>query len=931
MRPRKLTSMVAALVVVGLSVMLVIPLTRGQGDTLSETFDDPTLPGWELGPGAEAVSGVLRVPAPSFGFWNVIRGDLTLALRARLIGEGELVIGYFASDTGMYQLALHPTFARLTREANGVAQEIVAVPTAIQLDDWVQIEIKIVGGEHFISFNGQPLLTGSDANPLPPGGIFLHARGAATSEFDDLVLATSDTPTSPVEPAPVPDVSSISTDALTWIRTGGPPGGLGYDIRYNFANPDIWYVTDNFAGVHISTDNGYTWQPSNTGIPPQSGPTGDALPIFSLTVDPHDPQIIWAGTNETGHIYKSTDGGYTWQQKDQGITIDYDGGLSFRGFTVDPRTSDIVYAMAETADPITGYAVWGSGTGGAVFKTIDGGENWTKIWDGGMPSSLARYMWIDPRNPDVLYVSTGIFDRGAIGEGNPETDPDPFGGLGILKSTDGGQSWRILGEENGLGMLYIGSLYMHPDNPDVLLAAAGHVMPAPAAEWMIPSGHGPAGIYRTDDGGETWTHVLESSPDRIGEAFSSVEICPSNPNIVYAGSEATIYRSHDAGLTWAVVSGGTEGWGPSGVITGWPIDMQCDPRDPERIFANNYGGGNFLSEDGGRTWQNASNGYTGATVTEVTVDPQDPARVYAVSNSGVWLSEDAGLTWAGMRYATNDFMASGAWTAVEFDPVQPGRVLAGNPPWLVESLRSGPGWQPNWPEQMPNGEPVIALTTAIVDIAFAPSDSNRVYAGLGQPGCQGMHEPCAIGTGGLIMSLDRGTTWSLAEDSLIRDMPVFNLAVDPFDANMVFAATEIGLLTSADGGLTWAVVNGQPGESRVRAVAVSPTNPPRVLAGVDGLGVYVSDDGGQTWQAGITGLEPNGSLHDLVVDPTNPQIIYASDYFSGVYRSSDGGLIWKRINNGLQNRAALGLAISADGQHIYVGTNGAGVFRLGTP
>jgi hypothetical protein len=80
-----------------------------------------------------------------------------------------------------------------------------------------------------------------------------------------------------------------ASQTLTWVRTGGPPGGLGYDIRYSFDDPNTWYVTDNFAGVHISTDNGLTWEPANTGIPGQLGFTGDERPIFSLTVDPHDP------------------------------------------------------------------------------------------------------------------------------------------------------------------------------------------------------------------------------------------------------------------------------------------------------------------------------------------------------------------------------------------------------------------------------------------------------------------------------------------------------------------------------------------------------------------------------------------------------------------------------------------------------------------
>ena len=498
---------------------------------------------------------------------------------------------------------------------------------------------------------------------------------------------------------------------------------------------------------------------------------------------------------------------------------------------------------------------------------------------------------------------------------------------GFLKSTDGGETWRILGKENGLGNLYVGSLYMHPDNPDVLLAATGHVVPGPAAERMMTEGYSPAGVYRTEDGGETWTQVVEPRGETIGETFSAIELCPSDPSIAYAGSNATIYRSADAGLTWEMVSGGLNGRGPPGVPTGWPIDLQCDPRDPDRLFANNYGGGNFLSEDGGRTWQNASTGYTGALMRDVAVDPLNPARVYGAGRSGIWRSDDGGTTWIGVRFRTSDFPLGDDWLAIESDPSQPGRMLGAPGNWVVETTNEGNTWQLLWPTLI-NGEPSIILTEAIVDLAFAPSDPTRIYAGLLEPGCDEWHEPCTIGRGGLAVSSDGGASWTLVNHDSIRGIPVFNLAVDPREANVVYAGTEIGLLKSIDGGQTWTPVNDLPGTTRVRAIAVSPSTSPRVLAGVDGLGVYVSEDGGQTWQAGIAGLEPNGSLHDIVVDPTSPQTIYASDHLSGAYRSTDGGLTWERINNGLLNRAGMGLAISADGQHLYMATDGGGVFRL---
>jgi len=177
-----------------------------------------------------------------------------------------------------------------------------------------------------------------------------------------------------MDSAPKPFQNNASSD-LHWIRLGGPPGGTGYDIRYNFDNPNIWYVTDAHGGVHISTDNGVTWQASNSGIPGQSGTTGDAIGVFCLTVDPNNPQIIWAGTIDSGHIFRSIDGGLTWEERDNGISIKYDL-LTFRGITVDPYSSDIVYVMAETTSESAteqGQGTWKSGTGGIVYKTTDSG------------------------------------------------------------------------------------------------------------------------------------------------------------------------------------------------------------------------------------------------------------------------------------------------------------------------------------------------------------------------------------------------------------------------------------------------------------------------------------------------------------------------------------------------------------------------------
>ena len=126
-----------------------------------------------------------------------------------------------------------------------------------------------------------------------------------------------------------------------WIYLGGPIGGLGYDIRFHPDDKNILFVRDGNAGVFKSVDGGLTWQPKNEGITIRGGQAGGLIPVFCLTIDQGNPDIIWCGTQYILGLFKSTDGGEHWTKLVNGI--EEKNGITFRGIYPDPHNPDIVY------------------------------------------------------------------------------------------------------------------------------------------------------------------------------------------------------------------------------------------------------------------------------------------------------------------------------------------------------------------------------------------------------------------------------------------------------------------------------------------------------------------------------------------------------------------------------------------------------------
>jgi photosystem II stability/assembly factor-like uncharacterized protein len=863
-----------------------------------EDFEDRQAQDWRLDPGWQVIqvdgNYVLAGTGAQWARNDNSYNDYRLSFRLKII-KGGLNISFRNNNTGRYLVRFDAQGSRLSKQnwAGKFVENLAVANRSHSEGQWHQVEISGSGSALTFIVDGNTEWTFIDPDPDLAGSFAFDTWENSQVYVDDIKVELVATAAGSVDNA---------LAAFTWTRTGGPLGGLGYDIRMQPGNPDSMLVTDAWSGVFASTDSGANWLPSNTGITVRAGATSDAIPIFALSFDPAHPKTVWAGTQYMRGIYKSTDGGANWTRKDQGIIEQ--NGISFRGFTVDPVDSNVVYAAAELSS-----WVWNNGqqrigrefdmTAGVLYKTTDGGENWATVWRG---DNLARYIWIDPRNTNVLYVSTGIFDREAANS-NPQTGAP--GGEGILKSTDGGRTWNHANQ--GLDNLYVGSLFMHPTNPDILLAGTGNNQYSANA-----------GVYLSQDAGATWVQTLK--PNR-GETIDSVEFSISNPRIAYAGSDMTIFRSEDGGLTWAAVSGGPGiGWGPPGVRAGFPIDFQVDPRNPDRIFANEYGGGNFLSEDGGKTWVDASRGYTGAAVRAIAVFPNEPGHVIAAARSGIFDSSDGGANWTGLNHPPVFEMG---WTAVAIDPTDSQHLVAANTSdnCLVTSRNGGAAWK----QTLNFRDERIGWNA----ISFAPSDPNIVYAGSTGYISAGAFNSARPGRG-IYISRDGGDNWLPANNSLTQDAAVFGLAVDPNNPQVVFAATfNHGLLKTSTGGQDWQMVNGGLPQVGAITVAISLSDAGFILAGFERQALYLSLDGGQTWKLSAGGMNPEAQITSVVFDPTSAtKVVYAADLSSGVYRSADAGQTWSSVNIDLLLRSVNALALSSDGLHLYAASEGGGVFRL---
>ncbi|WP_347175216.1 VPS10 domain-containing protein [Polaribacter uvawellassae] len=711
---------------------------------------------------------------------------------------------------------------------------------------------------------------------------------------------------------------TFSLFSQQWQRTGGPIGGLGYNIKIDPTNNQIIYITDALSGIHKSIDGGNTWVPKNNGITSRNGDSNDAIPVFTVAIDQNNPTTVWAGTQYDSGIYKSTDSGENWTKKNKGII---ETNIVFREISIVNGDSNTIFASGEVPTGNQGNEF--EKVNGVIYKSSDGGENWTKIWEG---NSLARWLCIGT-NPINLVSSTGIFDREASNTS----------GVGIIKSTDGGTTWNQ--SNTGItGSLFVGGM-SDAATPGLIYIATGN-----NAEVNLNTPI-KGGVFKSTNGGTTWMQVISSTdvilPGYTEDVFNAVKIAPSNNNIVYAASSYAFYRSDDAGATWTGHRGGTPSspapWGPAGIRAGVPIEITIDKTNPDILYASNYGGGIFKSIDGAKTWEILGTGYSGATIHKIATDPQNSASFLTIGRSGPFKSTNIGATYDGLYYREAN---NAEWYSAAIHPTNSNLLFISDEHEgvILKSSDSGNSWTTKFNQPTANAG-TFNQRHGAKEIVISKSNPNTMYAGFAyQFFYTDPYSTTFPNSFGVYKSIDGGENWFQSGTTGIAatNLNITALAVNNTDENSVYIGLRgDGLFHSTDGGANWTNIGQGIPDQTIHAIALADNNS-IIYAGTKSKGVYKSTDNGNSWTQVLSevnttiGDEPTKLITGIVVNPTNKNNIVVGDIHTGAYMSTDAGANWTNISQGLTNRAITSLAFSSDGKIVFTGTKGAGVFSYNT-
>ena len=544
-------------------------------------------------------------------------------------------------------------------------------------------------------------------------------------------------------------------------------------IAVSFTDSKTAYVGTYGKGIYVTTDGGFSWSEINNGLTLKD--------IETITIDPKNSDVIYAGTYGAG-IFKSTNGGKTFVPKNTGlsearikkITIDFqdsnllyavlygnagifrseDGGKSWNeinsgiagsdkdiaSFAIDPLDSSVLYAVTQS--------------NGKIFKSANYGDSWKEL-SSKFSETLINEILIDYTNSNIIYFATnkGIYkseDKGATFRAKNSN----FGDLevkmlvmhpkdplmlyastfssGLYKTTNGGDAW--VSKSNGLPFYSVICIQINPKTSEVFLGTdkgiysskdfGKNFMLKGILDFYIQSiaidpkdpnymyaGTYHKGFFRSEDGGNTWKKTSKEIDDK---SILDIEVDPNDYRIIYTATYDGVYKSQDMGDTWKPINNGLKSM--------YAFAIEIDPTNTKVLYAGTDGGGIFKSTNGGESWNVINKGLTNYNVLMLRINPKEPKSLYAgTDGGGVFKSTDAGESWQEFNKGLENMIV---WD-IRLNPTYLNALAVATEGGVFFVENYGTTW-----EKMNAG----LTDTDVITVAFEPNNISFIYAGTYEGG-----------------------------------------------------------------------------------------------------------------------------------------------------------------------------------------------------
>ena len=683
------------------------------------------------------------------------------------------------------------------------------------------------------------------------------------------------------------------------------------------------------------------------------GPAGMSGRVSDVEVVLSDRSVVYVGAS-TGGVYKSSDGGLTWDP-----IFDGQPALGVGSIAVFQPNPDIVWVGTGEGNPRNS-----AGVGRGLFKSIDAGATWARV--GFEASERIHRVITHPSNPDIVYV-------GVMGPAWSDGDE-----RGVYRTRDGGETWeRVLWQNERTG---VADMVMDPRNPDKIFAAMWDFRREP---WFLTSGGPGSGLFVTHDGGDSWRRIEEDDgfpPGELGRI--GVAVAASNPDVVYALVEATrseLLRSEDGGLIWETISD-APGVNPRPF---YYADLRVDPRNENRVYRLHSA--IQVSEDQGRSWETVvPSAIIHGDVHELWIDPDDSRKMILGEDGGIAFTYDRGGTW---RFVENLGLAQ--FYHIDLDDATPFNVYGGlqdngswygpmtvwenkgilNAHWFRVGGGDGFSVMPDRADPERYG---YSMSQGGNLQHFSKVDgSRRSIRPVHPEGVQlrfnwnaGLtwdpHAPGTIYLGSQFLhrSSDQGRSWEIVSPDLTTNDPAKQrayesggLTYDASGAEMHTTIISIGpsflergalwvgtddgnVQLTRDAGATWRNLRDRvPGLPE--GIWIPDVQPSKHVAGRAYLVaedhrrgdwtpyVWVTEDWGESWRS-LASPDIDGFVHAIEEDPANPELLFLGTEF-GLRVSLDRGATWMPFTAGVPAVPIRDLQVHRRDGDLVLGTHGRAV------